>query len=134
VGLPTSRGLLIGAAIILVLVAAAVRLGNVGAPIFYYRVINDHTVAVGTVTGPWTWTRVAGVTETSSSISVAVSSLSVPLAGSGDNAVELTITLQDPIDSRTVRDANAGSSVQLAHCPPAYLSGSCDGGVPSPSP
>jgi hypothetical protein len=121
------------AAVVVVLTVAAFRLGNAGAPIFYYRVINDHTVVVGTVTGPWTWTRVTALTETPSSVTIGVNSLSAPLAGAGDNAVELTVVLRDPVDARTVMDANAGLPVQLAHCPPAYLAGSCPSSSPAPT-
>ncbi len=121
------------AAIVLVLTVAAFRLGDARAPIFYYRVIDNHTVVVGTVTGPWTWTRVTTLTETPSSVTIGVNSLSAPLAGAGDNAVELTVVLHDPIDGRTVTDANAGLPVQLAHCPPAYLVGTCPSSSPSPT-
>lgn len=97
--------------VVLVVAIVAVRLFDRDAPIHYYRVINDYALSVGTITGPSTWTRVTTVTETSSSITVGVASLSAPLPGFGDNIYELTVLLRDPIGVRTVIDASSGLPV-----------------------
>lgn len=92
--------------VVVALVAIAIRLLDASGPIFTYRVIDDYTLGIGTVTGPGTWTRVTAVTETSSSISVTVNSLRAPLPGTGDDILELRVTLSAPIGGRTVIDAN----------------------------
>ena len=109
--LPSSKRAWISLAVVLALVVVAVRLLDKPAPIHYYRVIDDHTIAVGTVTGPGTWTRVSAVTETTTSITVSVSSLTAPLPGSGDDILELNVTMRDAIDGRTVIDASSGLPV-----------------------
>lgn len=97
--------------IVLILGFVAVRLADQGFPIHHYSVIDDHTLILGTVTGPWTWTRITSVTETTSLVTVGVSSLSAPLPGFGDDIAELRVTLGDPIGGRTVIDASSGLPV-----------------------
>ena len=97
--------------VVLALVALAVRLQDKPTAIHYYRVIDDRTIAVGTITGPGTWTRVTAATETTTSITVSVSSLTAPLPGAGDDILELNVTVQDAIDGRSVIDANSGLPV-----------------------
>ncbi len=97
--------------VVLILGFVAVRLADQGFPIHYYRVIDDHTLMLGTVTGPWTWTRITTVRETTSWVTVGVSSLSAPLAGFGDDVAELKVILRDPIGGRTVIDASSGLPV-----------------------
>ncbi len=97
--------------IVLILAFAAVRLADQGTPIHYYRVIDDHTLILGTVTGPWRWTRITTAVETTSLVTVGVSSLSAPLPGFGDDVDELKVTLRGPIGGRTVIDASSGLPV-----------------------
>lgn len=109
--LPGSRRSWILLLVAVALVVVAVRVQQPTVPIFSYRVIDDDTLAIQTVTGPWTWTRLTGVAETPSSITVGVGALSVPLPGYGGDILELTVTLQDPIDGRTVIDGSSGLPV-----------------------
>ncbi len=84
-------------------------------PIYYYRSINDYAISVGTISGPNTWTRVTGLSETDSSVTVDVKSLSAPLPGTGDDVYELTVLLANPLGGRTVIDGSyAGSVPELA--------------------
>jgi hypothetical protein len=96
---------------IVVLGVAVVLVADQGSPIHDYRVIDDHSLAVAITTGPWTWTRVTTVSETTSTVTIGVSSLSAPLAGFGDDLAELTVTLHDPIGNRTVIDASTALPV-----------------------
>ena len=77
--LPSSRRRWIALAVVLVLVFAAVRLLTGASWIYYYRVVDDQTLVVGTVTGPGAWTRVTSVTETPSTVTITVSSLLIQL-------------------------------------------------------
>jgi hypothetical protein len=110
--LPRLRWRWIVLVVVLVLALGVVRLADKSFPIYDYRVIDDHTIVIGTVTGPWTWTRVTTVTETTSSVTVGVSSISAPGPGFGDDILELTVTLRDPIGDRTVIDASDGLPVR----------------------
>ena len=96
--------------------------------IFYYRVVDDHTLVVGTVTGPGAWTRVTSITETPSTVTITVSSLVVQIGAGTASGVhaESTATLRDPVGSRTVIDGSSGLRVQPTHClPPAYFAPGC---------
>lgn len=121
-----------GAAAIAVIVAvalvalAAFMLFDRAAPIFYARIVDDRTLALGTVTGPATWTRVTLVRESPDTIIVALSSLSAPIPGYGDDLTELAVHLSAAIGKRSVTDANTGHDVPLTTCrPPAYLAPGC---------
>jgi hypothetical protein len=117
----------------LALVVAAIRLGDVTVPIYYYRVINDRTLVVGSTTGPWTWLRITKVSETSTSVTVEARHLSAPLPGFGDEAVELTVILRDPIGDRTLIDADTGAVVSRALCPPSLYPPYCTPNAPPTS-
>ena len=94
---------------------------------FYYaRVVDDHTLVIGTVSGPGVWTRVTSVQEASDRVVIGVSSLRAPLPGTGDDVTELTVHLVELIGAKTVIDANTGLDVPRTHClPPAYLAPGC---------
>jgi hypothetical protein len=115
-------------ATVLVLAVAAVRSLDSPSWIYYYRVVDERTLVVGTVTGPGAWTRVTSVIETPSTVTITVSSLLVQL-GPGTAVgvpVESTAKLRDPIASRTVIDGSSGLPVQRTHClPPAYFAPGC---------
>lgn len=101
---------------IVLLVVLALTMGWLGlldasARIVYYRVIDDHTVAVGAETGPSFWARVTTLTETSSSVVVGVSTIRAPVASIGGDPVELTVNLHDPIGDRAVIDASSGLQI-----------------------
>lgn len=89
-------------------------------PISYYRLVGEQTIVIGTISGPGAWTRVTALMETTSSVTIGVSALRAPLPGTGENALELIVTLRDPLDSRTVIDASSGLAVPRTRClPPA---------------
>lgn len=116
------------AAVVLVLGVAAVRSLDSPSWIYYYRVVDEHQLVVGTVTGPGAWTRVTSVTETPLTVTITVSSLLVQLGPGAAMgvAVESTAMLRDPIASRTVIDGSSGLPVQQTHClPPAYFAPGC---------
>jgi len=48
-----------------VVVFVAIRLLDRPSAFYYARVVDDHTVVIGTVSGPGVWTRVTSVQETS---------------------------------------------------------------------
>ena len=111
-----------------VLVVGAIRSLDSPSWIFYYRVVDDHTLVVGTVAGPGGWTRVTSVTETPATVTITVSSLVVQIgAGTASGVlVESNATLRDPIGSRSVIDGSSGLRVQPTHClPPAYFAPGC---------
>jgi hypothetical protein len=55
-------------AVVLLLVIVAVRLLDGASWIYYYRVVDDRTLVVGTITGPGAWTRVTSVIETAAAL------------------------------------------------------------------
>ena len=114
--------------VVLVLVVAAVRGLDSPSWIYYYRVVDEHTLVVGTITGPGAWTRVTSVVETPAAVTITVSSLLVQI-GPGTAVgvpVESTATLRDPIDGRVVLDGSSGLPVQQTRClPPAYFAPGC---------
>jgi hypothetical protein len=117
-------------ALVAVVILAVVAIRSLDSPswIFYYRAVDDHTLVVGTVTGPGAWTRVTSVMETPSTVTITVSSLLVHIgAGTASGVpVESTATLRDPIGSRMVIDGSSGLPVQRTHClPPAYFAPGC---------
>jgi len=107
-----------------VVVAAGLTAGLVFAaldraePIEYYRLVGDRTLVVGTTTATLTWTRVSSVTETPTSVVVAVRSFRIQF-GPGTGAafpIELVVTLAAPLDGRTVVDASTGAAVRETNC------------------
>ena len=129
----SSRGALRAAEIAVVVILAialvafvAINLLDRPALITYARLLDEQTLALGTVTGSGTWTRVTQVRETPDEVVVAVSSLSAPVPGAGDDLAELTVHLAEPIGTRRVVDANTGADVPKTTClPPAYLASGC---------
>jgi hypothetical protein len=66
------------------------------------------TASGPTVTGPGTWTRVTSVAETNATVTVSISSLRAPLPGFGDDIVEFTVTVREPLADRSVVDGRDG--------------------------
>jgi hypothetical protein len=102
--------------IVVVVVLLALALDS-ATPVFYYRPINDYALAVGTVTGNNTWTRVTGVNESAESVTVYVKSMRAPLPGTGDDTVELTVRLTAPLGGRSVIDGSSGVTVARLKVP-----------------
>lgn len=107
-------------ALVVVLVFIAYRLLDGATWIYYYRVVDDRTLVVGTVTGPGAWVRVASVTETPATVTITVSSLFIQVGPSTAGGVpyESEAQLHDPFGSRTVIDGSSGLPVERANCPP----------------
>lgn len=118
----------IAVAVLLILVIATVRLLDGSSWVYYYRVVDDRTLVVGTITGPGAWTRVTSVTETPATITITVGSLLIQL-GAGTAVgipVESDARLHDPIGIRTVIDGSSGLPVLRTRClPPAYSAPGC---------
>jgi len=112
------RRWLIAAAVVVAAVWALVAVYDRAQPLDYYRLVGDRTIIVGTITGRGTWTRVSSVTETPTSVVVAVRSLPIPFvpaAGVGIR-IEFVITLETPLRDRTVVDAATGAAVRGSRC------------------
>jgi hypothetical protein len=125
---PRRRWLVLAGLVILVI--ASVRALDRPMLIDSYRVIDSQTLGVETITGPGSWTRVTGVTEKSSSVTITVSSLDVPFVPRSDvgQSLELTVKLSAPIGKRTVVDGSSGETVEVTACPPfMWQQGSCPG-------
>jgi hypothetical protein len=126
--LPRLRRRWIAVAVVLVLVVTAVSLLDNAEWVNYYRVVDDRTLVVGTVTGSGAWTRVTSVAETESTVTIIVRSLLFQLApGTAVGIpVESVVKLHDPVGSRTVIDGSSGTSVVRTRClPPAYAAPGC---------
>src|SRR5665811_1738652 len=94
----------------------------------YYRVVDDETLLVGTISGPGATVRVTNVTETSSTVTITVSTFLFqigPQAGVGIPN-ESVAKLHDTLGSRSVIDGSSGLPVERAICPPpAYFAPVC---------
>jgi hypothetical protein len=105
-------------AVLVVIVIASIRALDRTMPIENYRVVDQQTLAVEIVTGPGSWTRVTGVTETPSSVTITVSSLQAPLPGSAVGLwLELTVKLSEPLGNRSVVDGRSGRGLGLTPSP-----------------
>jgi hypothetical protein len=126
--LPRLRRRWIAVLVVLVLVVLAVRALDSASWIYYYRVIDDRTLIVGTVEGPGAWTRVTSIIETPSTITITVSSFLIRLGpGTSEGIpIESVANLTDPIGTRTVLDGSSGLPVIRTRClPPSYLAPGC---------
>ncbi|MGH2967143.1 MAG: hypothetical protein ACRDMH_17430 [Solirubrobacterales bacterium] len=125
---PRLRRRWIAVGVVLVLVVTAVRLLDSACWIYYYRVVDDRSLVVGTVEGPGALTRVTSVIETPSTVTITVSSFLVRL-GAGTAVgipVQSVAKLHDPIGSRTVLDGSSGLPVVRTRClPPSYFAPGC---------
>ena len=118
--------LAIALAAALLVTVVAIRLLDRPTHIFYYRVVDDRTLAIGVISGPGTWIRVTALTDGPETVTLTVSALTAPLPGYGDDAIELTVELDEPIGARSVIDASTGQVVPRTTClPPAYLELGC---------
>ena len=103
------RGLIALVVILALSVLAVLRLDDATATgIWSYRVIDDHRIAVQAIGGPGVWTRVTGVTETTTAVTVRLSAIQPPLPVLADDTIEFIIDLRDPIGDRQVIDGNSG--------------------------
>jgi hypothetical protein len=112
--------------VVLLLIVVSVRSLDRPAPIFYFRVVNDRTLVLGSVSGPGTWTRLTRSEEGADTVMLGVNSLTAPLPGYGDDTIEITVTLNEPIGAKAVIDSSTGLVVPRTRClQPAYLAPGC---------
>ena len=96
--------------------------------IYYYRVVDDRTLVLGTVNGPGANVRVTSVVEAATSVTITVSAFFFALGPSTDEgyAYESSATLIDPLGNRAVIDGSSGLPVRRATCPPpSYFAPVC---------
>jgi hypothetical protein len=96
--------------------------------IYYYRVVDDRTVLLGTINGPGANVRVTSVVEAAAYVTITVSAFFFELGPStGEGyAYESSATLVDPLGNRAVIDGSSGLPVQRATCPPpSYFAPVC---------
>jgi hypothetical protein len=101
------------------LVVGSILEGGRAVRIDYYRVIDQHTLVVGAETEDGEWTRVTGVDETATTVTIAVKGLQAPIRGAGGGGgqgIEFPVRLRDPIGSRTVVDGSRGEVVEFTRC------------------
>ncbi|MGZ6258857.1 MAG: hypothetical protein ACXWQ6_10315 [Candidatus Limnocylindrales bacterium] len=122
--LPKVRRRWIVLAIVVALVFTAYRMLDARSMILYYRVVDPQTLMVGTTEGAGAWTRVTSVVETSSTVTITVTSFWVQIGASTEMAyfVESVAHLQQPLAGRAVIDGSTGLSVERANCPPPAFS------------
>lgn len=86
--------------------------------IYYYRVLDERTLMVDTVTGPGAQVRVTAVAETPSTVTITVRSLYIRL-GAGTSVghdFQSVAKLREPLADRTVIDASDGHRVARVDC------------------
>ena len=110
--------------VLVVLAFASVRAADRPAPIDSYRLLDPATIGIETITGPGSWTRISGVSETPTRVTVSVSSLTAPLPGTdGGQYLELTVKLGAPLGMRVLIDGSSGETVSRTACPPIMWAG-----------
>jgi hypothetical protein len=107
------RRWLLGVAIIVVLVVAAVRLAITPTFVAGYRVIDDHNLALQVTGATPTWRAVTVEAETASDVTIGISEVNLRFgAGSGDERVSyVVVTLADPLGTRRVLSASSGTEI-----------------------
>lgn len=121
--LPKVRRRWIVLAVVVAVLFTSYRLLDSHTYIYYYRVVDDQHLAVGTVSGPGAWARVTSVTETSTTVTIIVSNFYFQLGPSTDVGIEYesVATLKEPLGSRIVIDAKDGHTVDRVTCPPPSI-------------
>ncbi len=117
--------------IVLLVVIAVVFIGyrllDTRTFIYAYRVVDDHTLVVGTGSGPGAWVRVTSVSETPATVTIIVSNFYFQLGPSTGLGIEYASVakLKDPLGSRTVIDGSDGHTVERVTCPSPAVPGTC---------
>jgi hypothetical protein len=117
----------LAAVVLLALGVLAFQLLDSPTRIDYYRLgDDDRTLIVGTTSGPHAWVRVTNVSETPTAVTITVRTFFVQLGPSTalGYPYESTVTLDAPLDGRSVMDGTSGMLVQRAKCAPPALSAS----------
>jgi hypothetical protein len=86
--------------------AAYAVFGGSNVPIDTYRALDNDTITVEVTTGDFSWTRVADVRETESTVEITVRTVALPLPmASVGYSMNLMVDLDQPLGDRTVVDA-----------------------------
>ena len=96
--------------------------------IYYYRVVDDQTLLLGTNNGPGANVRVTSVVETAIAVTITVSAFFFEIGPSTADAnhYESAATLINPLGDRAVIDGSSGLPIQRATCPPpSYFAPVC---------
>ena len=106
-------------AVLLIVAVLTIRFLDRPNPIDFYRVIGHQTIGLETSAGPGSWTRVTSVVETSSSVTVVVSTIAISFGPSADvrSFVEATAKLGSPLGDRTVVDGSSGQALRPVPSP-----------------
>jgi hypothetical protein len=107
-------------AVVVMFGVGAIRLLDGASLIQYYRVVDEQTLVVGTISGVGATVRVTDLEETSTTVTITVRSFHVQLGpgNAGGSAHESVATLQESVGARTVIDGSSGLPIQRAACPP----------------
>jgi hypothetical protein len=107
------RRRLVAAAIVLVVIAAGLRLAITPTYTPGYRVVDDFNIAIQVTGAAPTWRAVTDLDQTASDVRIRISEMSLHLApGSGDERIAYVIvTLNDPLGTRPVIDASTGNAI-----------------------
>lgn len=97
---------LLAAGVIAGVAAAYAVFGGSTVPVDSYRVLDEDTITIEVTTGDFSWTRVANVRETESTIEITVRTVALPLPmASVGYSMDLMVDLDQPLGDRTVVDA-----------------------------
>ena len=115
---------------VLVVAVAFIAYSSLDRPswIHYYRLVDDHTLLLGTESGPGANVRVTNVSETQQAVTITVSSFFFQLGPSTDEGYdyESEAKLVDPLGTRFVIDGSSGLPVKRANCaPPSVFAPVC---------
>lgn len=91
--------------------------------IYYYRLVDDQTLALGIDSGN-KGNRLSGLVEAPDSVTVTVVALELTIGASGVGATpaEVDAHLSEPLGNRTVIDGKTGQPIERVACPPPHVS------------
>jgi hypothetical protein len=98
---------------VMVTIGSCALLLDAGAPLDYYRTVDEQTIVVGAGTGPAIWVRVTTQSETADTITVGVRAIRAPVPSTASQVTEITVRLASPLGARRVIDALSGLEVPL---------------------
>ena len=128
------RWLVVG--LVAVSVLAVIRWQDRAGPFLSYQLVDERTILVDVFAPDVGWTRVTGVVETSTEVTITVSTIEFQFGPGFGNVHQaaLTVTLKDPLGSRAVVDASSGGVVRSLDCAEAPSDWSwCAGWSPRPA-
>jgi hypothetical protein len=136
VKIPGSKRRWLALGLVALSVLAVIRWQDRAGPFLSYRLVDERTILVDVFAPDVGWTRVTGVVETSTEVTITVSTIEVQW-GPGfvkEHQAALKVTLKDPLGSRAVVDASSGQTVRPLDCAEAPSDwGWCAGWSPRPA-